>query len=97
MTLLQYVEDMTDRQAAEAVRERIDWKYLLGLELSDPGFDASVLTEWRERLLAQGAEERLLEVSQVNNIFTTRLREKSINYFESRHIDPYNWCHISHC
>lgn len=95
--LLQYVEDMTDRQAADAVREPIDWKYLLGLELSDPGFDASVLTEWRERLLAQGAEERLLEVSQVNNIFTTRLREKSINYFESRHTDPYNWCHISHC
>jgi transposase len=61
MTLLQYVEDLTDRQAAEAVRERIDWKYLLGLELSDPGFDASVLTEWRERLLAHGAEERLLE------------------------------------
>ncbi len=60
VTLLQYVEDLTDRQAAEAVRERIDWKYLLGLELSDPGFDASVLTEWRDRLLAHGAEERLL-------------------------------------
>jgi transposase len=61
VTLLQYVEDLTDRQAAEAVRERIDWKYVLGLELSDPGFDASVLTEWRERLLAHGAEEQLLE------------------------------------
>jgi transposase len=61
VTLLQYVEDVTDRQAAEGVRERIDWKYLLGLELSDPGFDASVLTEWRERLIAQGAEERLLD------------------------------------
>jgi transposase len=61
VTLLQYVENLTDRQAAEAVRERMDWKYLLGLELSDAGFDASVLTEWRERLLAHGAEERLLE------------------------------------
>src|SRR5438045_6472649 len=61
VTLLQYVEDLTDRQADEAVRERIDWKYLLGLELSDPGFDASVLTEWRERLLAHGAEELLLD------------------------------------
>lgn len=61
VTLLQYVENLTDRQAAEAVRERIDWKYLLGLELSDAGFDASVLSEWRERLLAHGAEERLLE------------------------------------
>src|SRR5258708_1593189 len=61
VTLLQYVEDLTDRQAAEAVRERIDWKYLLGLELSDPGFDPSVLCEWRERLLSQGAEGRLLD------------------------------------
>ena len=61
VTLLQYVEDLTDRQAAEAVRTRLDWKYLLGLELSDPGFDASVLTEFRQRLLAQGAEERLLD------------------------------------
>jgi transposase len=52
---------LTDRQAAEAVRERIDWKYLLGLELSDCGFDASVLSEFRQRLLAQGAEERLLD------------------------------------
>src|SRR2546421_3063682 len=61
VTLLQYVEDLTDRQAAEAVRTRLDWKYLLGLELTDPGFDASVLVEFRQRLLAQGAEERLLE------------------------------------
>ncbi len=60
VTLLQYVEDLTDRQAAEAVRSRLDWKYLLGLELSDPGFDQSVLSEFRQRLLAQGAEERLL-------------------------------------
>lgn len=61
VTLLQYVEDLTDRQAAEAVRARLDWKYLLGLELSDAGFDASVLVEFRQRLLAQGAEERLLD------------------------------------
>jgi len=61
VTLLQYVEDLTDRQAAEAVRSRLDWKYLLGLELTDPGFDASVLSEFRQRLLAQGAEERLLD------------------------------------
>jgi transposase len=61
VTLLQYAEDLTDRQAAEAVRERLDWKYLLGLDLSDPGFDASVLVEFRQRLLAQGAEQRLLD------------------------------------
>lgn len=60
--VLQYVEGLTDRQAAEAVRGRIDWKYALGLELSDPGFDASVLAEFRERLVAGQAETLLLDV-----------------------------------
>ena len=60
VTLLQFREDLPDRQAAEAVRARIDWKYLLGLELTDPGFDHSVLCEFRARLLEGGAEERLL-------------------------------------
>lgn len=60
MTILQFRENLPDRQAAEAVRARIDWKYLLGLELTDPGFDFSVLSEFRARLLASGAEERLL-------------------------------------
>jgi len=43
----------------EAVRARIDWKYLLGVELADPGFDASVLSEFRTRLVAGGLEQRL--------------------------------------
>ena len=47
----QPAEGLTDRQAAEAVRTRIDWQYLLGLELADPGFDHSVLSEFRQRLL----------------------------------------------
>src|SRR3954462_13220904 len=51
ITLMQFREGLSDRQAAEAVRARIDWKYLLGLELSDPGFDFSVLCEFRDRLL----------------------------------------------
>jgi len=61
VTLMQFREKLADRQAAEAVRARIDWKYLLGLELSDPGFDFSVLSEFRDRLLAGGAEELLLD------------------------------------
>jgi len=36
VTLLQFMEGLTDRQAADAVRTRIDWKYLLCLELDDP-------------------------------------------------------------
>lgn len=45
--VLQFVEGLTDKQAADAVRGRIDWKYALGLDLSDSGFDYSVLSEFR--------------------------------------------------
>lgn len=61
VTILQFREGLSDRRAVDAVRARIDWKYLLGLELTDPGFDASVLCEFRARLIAGGAGERLLE------------------------------------
>jgi transposase len=61
VTMMQFRENLSDRQAAEAVRVRIDWKYLLGLELADPGFDHSVLCEFRDRILAGNAAERLLE------------------------------------
>lgn len=60
--VLQYINDMTDRQAADAVRGRIDWKYALSLELTDPGFDFSVLSEFRGRLIAGGAEKKLLDI-----------------------------------
>ena len=46
VTIMQFMENLPDRQAAEAVRSRIDWKYMLGLALSDPGFDYSVLSEF---------------------------------------------------
>src|SRR5690349_9683530 len=60
VTLLQFRENVADRQAAEAVRARIDWKYLLGLALTDSGFDFSVLSEFRDRLVKGDAAERLL-------------------------------------
>ncbi len=60
VTVLQFVEGLTDRQAADAVRGRIDWKYALGLDLTDPGFDFTILCEFRARLVADGAEDRLL-------------------------------------
>jgi transposase len=60
VTALQYAEGLTDRQAAEAVRSRIDWKYLLGLALTDPGFDYSILSEFRDRLLESQQAEDLL-------------------------------------
>jgi transposase len=61
VTILQFREQLSDRQAAEAVRARIDWKYLLGLELDHPGFNFSVLSEFRDRLLVGSAEVLLLD------------------------------------
>jgi transposase len=61
VTLMQFREGLSDRQAAEAARGRIDWKHLLALDLADAGFDHSVLCEFRARLLRHQATERLLE------------------------------------
>jgi transposase len=62
VTLLQYAEGLSDAQAADAARSRIDWKYLLGLPLADPGFDPSVLSDFRARLIRAGREVQLLAV-----------------------------------
>src|SRR5262245_24488546 len=61
VTGMQFAQGLSGRQAAEAVRGRIDWKYARGLELVDPGFDFSVLCEFRARLVAGSAEYRLLD------------------------------------
>jgi len=62
VTVLQFAENLTDRQAAEAVRVRIDWKYCLGLDLADEGFDHSILSEFRARLVDNGLEEKALDL-----------------------------------
>src|SRR5438270_9950322 len=59
--VLQYLEGLSDRQAADAVRGRIDWKYALALELDDPGFNHTVLSEFRSRLVNGQAEQLLLD------------------------------------
>ncbi len=61
ITVMQFAEGLSDRQAAEAVRARIDWKYSLSLSLSDPGFHYSVLSEFRTRLISGQAEHLLLD------------------------------------
>lgn len=76
ITIFQFMEGLTDRQAADAVRARIDWKYVLGLELTDEGFDFTVLSEWRKRLIESQKIERLLE------ILLTHL--KGINFLKQR-------------
>jgi transposase len=62
VTALQMVENLTDRQAAEAVRDKISWKYALGLGLADTGFDFSVLCEFRKRVVEHGIEAEALDM-----------------------------------
>lgn len=61
VVILQYLEGLTDRQAADAVRRCIDWKYLLSLEVGDPGFDFTLLHDFRERLVASDSAQRLFD------------------------------------
>jgi transposase len=61
VTVLQRAEKLTDRQAADAVRVRLDWKYLLGLPAGDPGFDHSVLPEFRGKVAGAGLEQVALD------------------------------------
>ncbi len=70
VTVLQATEHCSDRVAAEMVRSRIDWKYALHLPLDHPGFDASVLCEFRQRLVAHQAERRVFDA------FLRRLKER---------------------
>ncbi|WP_260860457.1 IS1182 family transposase [Streptomyces cupreus] len=62
VSVLQFAENLSDRAAADAVRTRIDWKYGLGLELDDPGFDHSVLSEFRARLAEGSRADQLLQL-----------------------------------
>jgi transposase len=59
VTIMQFRENLAARQAAEAGRARLDWKYLLGLDLTDAGFDFSALSEFRNRLLTGSAADLL--------------------------------------
>lgn len=81
VTLLQFMQNLTDRQAAEAVRLRVDWKYALGLPLDDQGFDFSVLSEFRSRLLNGKAEtllfDRVLERLKEKGLVKARGRQRT--------------------
>ncbi len=85
VTVVQYIEGLSDRQAADAVRARIDWKYALGLELTDTGFDYSILSEFRARLIGDevgvGCEglllTRLLDRAQQQGWFKARGRQRT--------------------
>ena len=86
VTVLQFGESLSDRQAADAVRARIDWKYLLGLEVDDSGFDYSVLSEFRQRLLFSDAEDRLLSVLLTKFVELGILKSNGNQRTDSSHV-----------
>src|SRR5919202_6256290 len=79
--VMQYIEGLTDRQAADAVRRCMDWKYALSLELSDPGFNFTLLHDFRERLVrhegAQQLLDRLLATCKARGWIKTRGKQRT--------------------
>lgn len=78
VTVFQFLENLTDRQAAQAVLTRLDWKYALSMEITDPSFDFSALSEFRGRLIEGKAEHLLLEK------MLARFREQGLLKFRGK-------------
>ena len=86
VSVLQFLLDLSDRDAAEAVRCRIDFKYALGLELDDPGFHFSVLGDFRDRLLEGGRADRLLDLALARLKEAGLVRERTAQRTDSTHV-----------
>jgi transposase len=87
VSVLQFLLDLCDRDAAEAVRCRIDFKYALGLDLDDPGFHFSVLGDFRERLLEEeGRADRLLDLALARLKEAGLVRERTTQRTDSTHV-----------
>ena len=59
--VLQALEGLSDREAAQQLACNIAWKVACGLALTDQGFHPTVLTLWRSRLRASDRPERIFE------------------------------------
>jgi transposase len=86
VTAFQAFENMSDRAAANAVRTRLDWKYALHLPLDDAGFDASVLCEFRQRLLDHQAETRIFEAVLAQLQAQGLLKRRGTQRSDSTHV-----------
>ena len=84
--IMQFIENLSDRQAAEAVRARIDWKYVLSLPLKDSGFHFSVLSEFRTRLLQAGKEQDLLDILMAHLKETGLLKSHQRQRTDATHV-----------
>ena len=81
ITIMQFLENLSDRQTADAVRSRIDWKYALSLELTDSGFDYSVLSGFRERLTSNEKQtllfDRMLELFREKKLLKAKGKQRT--------------------
>lgn len=86
VTVMQFAENLSDRQAADAVRGRLDWKYALSLELSDPGFHYSILSEFRTRLVQHEKSQLLLD--EILKIFKGKgwIKDRGQQRTDSTHV-----------
>ncbi|MGC5260779.1 IS1182 family transposase [Streptomyces cyaneofuscatus] len=84
--VLQFLLGLSDRQAAEAVRCRIDFKYALAMELDDPGFHHSVLADFRDRLTEDGRADRLLDLALARLKEAGLVRERTTQRTDSTHV-----------
>lgn len=100
VTLLQFAEGLSDREAADAVRGRIDLKYLLALPLADTGFDSTVLCEFRARLVAGCAEEALLdavlEAAAARRLLRPGGRQRTDSTYVLAAVRAMNWAECVH-
>lgn len=98
VTIFQFIENLTDRQAADAVRARIDWKCALGLELNDSGFDYSVLCEFRRRLIASEQGEVILDKFlnhlKTQNLISSKGKQRSDSTHVLANIRTLNRCEM---
>ncbi|MET8038119.1 IS1182 family transposase [Streptomyces sp. NPDC005345] len=84
--VLQFVLGLSDRQAAEAVRCRIDFKYALAMELDDPGFHHSVLADFRDRLAEGDRADGLLDLALARLKEAGLVRERTTQRTDSTHV-----------
>ncbi|MEU9983600.1 IS1182 family transposase [Streptomyces sp. NPDC050856] len=86
VSVLQFLLELSDRQAAESVRNRIDFKYAMGMELEDPGFHHSVLADFRERLAQEGRADKLLDLALEKIRAVGLVRERGRQRTDSTHV-----------
>ncbi len=92
ITVVQFIEGLPDRQAADAVRGRIDLKYALGLELTDAGFDFTILSDFRKRLVEREAEQVLLDAMLATFKEQGWLKQRQRQRTDSTHVRRKSAC-----